>query len=242
MGAVDPNRRSTYLDQLPALFQEDARPDAPTFLGRLLLAFEHVLTGLGDVDDPGLEEVLDGTTDPSSGRTLAGVERHFDPGVRAGGAVLPREQRAPAEFLEWLAGWAAVELRDHMSEAQRREMIARAATLYRKRGTREGLEQLIAVQTGLRAQITDASTPRPAGGPDVAGRGPHFFHVHVTLPGGAIETIRRQREIVEAILDAEKPAHTWYELEVSTPELQVDVHSQIGVDTLIGKPRYAGGT
>jgi phage tail-like protein len=241
VAVLDPTRRSGYLDQLPALFQEDARPGAATFLGRLLLAFEHVLTGLGDVEDPGLEELLDGTVDAASGRTLAGIERHFDPGVRAGGTVLPPEQRAPVEFLEWLAGWAAVELRSHMSEGQRREMIARAATLYRKRGTREGLEQLIAAQTGLHAQITDASTPRPAGGPDVSDRGPHFFHVHVTLPDGAVESIRRQRQIVEAILDAEKPAHTWYELEVSTPELQVNVHSQIGVDTLVGKPKFVDG-
>jgi phage tail-like protein len=241
VSAVDPTRRSSYLEELPALFQEDAEPGAPTFLGRLLLAFEHVLTGLGDVDDPGLEEVLDGVVDPASGRTLAGIERYFDPGVRAGGALLAPEQRAPAEFLEWLAGWTAVALRSHMSERQQRELIARAATLYRMRGTREGLEQLIAVETGLRARITDASTPEQPGAPDVSGRGPHFFHVHVTLPGGSIDSIRRQREIVETILDAEKPAHTWYELEVSTPELQVDVHSQIGVDTLIGKPKYADG-
>jgi phage tail-like protein len=238
---VDATRRSGYLDQLPALFQEDAEPGAPTFLGRLLLAFEHVLTGLGDIDDPGLEEVLDGTVDPASGRTLAGIERYFDPGVRTGGTVLAPEQCAPAEFLEWLAGWVAVELRGNMSEPQRRDLIARAATLYSMRGTRQGLEQLIAVETGLRAQITDASTSQQPGAPDVSGRGPHFFHVHVTLPGGSIDSIRRQRKIVEAILDAEKPAHTWYELELSTPELQIDVHSQIGVDTLIGKPKYADG-
>lgn len=153
--------------------------------------------------------------------------------------MAPPEQRAPAEFLEWLARWVAVTLRSHMSESQRREMIARAIPLYRKRGTREGLEQLVAIQSALRATITDASSPRAPGAPDVSGRGPHFFHVQISLPSGSIEQRRRQREIVQEIVDAEKPAHTWYELEVIEPELQVGVTSRVGVDTLIGKPKYA---
>src|SRR4051794_17315049 len=137
MADIAPDRLSSYLDQLPALFQEgDAR-----FLGRFLLAFEHVLSGLGVIDDPGLEELLDGAAEPSGGRTMAGVERFFDPGVRGGGTLLGPEQRAPAEFLDWLAGWVGATLRGHMTETQRRELIARAVALYRKRGTREGLEQ-----------------------------------------------------------------------------------------------------
>ena len=232
MPPVDPARSSSYLDQLPALFQED---DTARFLGRFLLAFEHVLTGLGDIDDPGMEELLDGAVNLDEGRVLAGIERFFDPGLRDQGSMLGPEQRAPAEFLEWLARWVAVSLRGHMSEVQRRETVARAVPLYRKRGTREGLEQLVAIQAALRATVTDASTP---GAEDLSGRGPHFFHVQISLPSGTIEQRRRQREIVEEIVDAEKPAHTWYELEVIEPELQVGVTSRIGVDTLIGKPKY----
>ena len=235
--AVDPTRRSSYLDRLPAHFQEEDDASAPSFLGRLLLAFEHVLSGIGDVDEPGLEEVLDGATDRSDGRVLAGVERHFDPGVRAGGALLDEHQRTPEAFLEWLSRWVGVALRTDMTEVQRRETIARAAALYRKRGTREGLEQLLAVQASLAATVTDAASPPRPGAPDVAAEGPHFFHVLVTLTGSP-EAIGRQRAIVEAILDAEKPAHTWYRLEVVTPVLQVGVRSTVGVDTLIGKPDY----
>jgi phage tail-like protein len=234
---LDVNRRSSYLERLPALFQEG---DAE-FLGRLLLGFEHVLSGLGDVDDPGLEEVLDGAADPDSGRVLAGVERHFDPGVRAGRAELAPEQRAPAEFLEWLAGWVGVALRSHMTENQRREMVARAVALYRKRGTREGLEQLLAVQSGLKATITDAGSPRRDGAPDLSDKGPHYFHVEVSMSdlGGPIDVVKPLREILTAILDAEKPAHTTYDLDFKTVELQVGKTSHVGVDTLIGKPKYA---
>ena len=235
MSPVDPTRRSGYLEHLPAVFQEE---DTAQFLGRFLLAFEHVLSGLGDVDEPGIEELLDGAVDLDEGRVLAGIERFFDAGVRAEGGVLGPEQRAPAEFLEWLGRWVAVAFRSHMSESQRREMIAKAVQLYRKRGTREGLEQLIAIQAALRATITDAATPRPAGAPDLSERGPHFFHVLISLPAGPIAQRRRQREIVQGIVDAEKPAHTWYELDVIEPELQIGVTSHIGVDTLIGKPKY----
>jgi phage tail-like protein len=230
---VDPARTSSYLDLLPAFLQEG---DDGRFLGRFLLAFEHVLSGLGDVDDPGLEELLDGATDLDAGRVLAGIERFFDPGVRGAGTVLDAGQRAPLEFLEWLARWVGVSLRSHMGEAQRREMIARAVQLYRKRGTREGLEQLIGIQAALRATVTDAVTPSRPGGPDLSGRGPHFFHVQITLP--SIEQQKRQRAIVQEIVDAEKPAHTSYMLDVISPTLQIGVTSRVGVDTLIGKPDY----
>jgi P2-related tail formation protein len=233
-----PPSRSSYLDRLPAFVQDGETPGDDAFLARFLLAFEHVLSGIGNVDDPGLEELLDGATGSTTGRTLTGIERFFDAGLRPGGAVLPPEQRAPAEFLEWLARWVGVALRPYMSEPQRREMIARAVPLYRKRGTRDGLAQLLSIQSSLRATITDASTPPRPGAPDVSKQGPHFFHVQVSLPQGSIDQIRRQREILVEILDAEKPAHTWYRLDVATPELQIGKTSHIGVDTLIGKPRY----
>ena len=237
MAADDLPTRSSYVDLLPPLFQEDE--SGAEFLGRFLLAFEHVLSGLGDVDEPGLDEVLDGATGRTAGRVLAGVERYFDPGLRPEGAVLEPDQRAPAEFLEWLAAWVGMALRDDMGEAQRRELIARAVALYRKRGTREGLEELLSIQSSLRATITDVGKP-PASDPTGAGFAAHFFRVQVNLPAASIEAMGRQREILQRILDAEKPAHTWYELEVATPELQIGKTSHIGVDTLIGKSKKTG--
>jgi phage tail-like protein len=233
----EPPSRSSYVDLLPPLFQENE--DAAEFLGRFLLAFEHVLSGVGNVDEPGLNEVLDGATGRTTGRVLAGVERYFDPGLRREGAVLAPEQRAPAEFLEWLAAWVGMALRGDMGEAQRRELIARAVPLYRKRGTREGLEELLSIQSSLRATITDAGKPPPED-PTGASFGAHFFRVQVNLPAASIDTIGGQREIIARILDAEKPAHTWYQLDVATPELQIGKTSHIGVDTLIGKPKKPG--
>ena len=76
-----PGQASRYLDYLPAIYQQDAQIGQPNFLGRFLLAFEQMLTGLGDVDVPGLEEILEGLVDPVSGAIqLAGIQRYLDPG------------------------------------------------------------------------------------------------------------------------------------------------------------------
>jgi hypothetical protein len=104
---------SQYLDYLPGIYQGGSEPGKPNFLGRFLLAFEQLLTGLGDqaVDAQGnalragLEELLDGIADPDrpGAYLLAGSERYFEPGPD-----LDPTQRAPADFLPWLAGWVAL--------------------------------------------------------------------------------------------------------------------------------------
>ena len=48
------------------------------------------------------------------------------------------------------------------------------------------------------------------------------------------EQLNQQRQVVEAIINMEKPSHTYYKLEVETPIFQIGKHSRIGVDTLIG--------
>lgn len=206
-------RASAWLDHLPAIYREGAQPD---FLGRFLLAFEHLLTGLGDAEEPGLDELIDR------------VHEYFDP------------QRTPAGFLEWLAGWVAVSLRGDLDSlagsgeetdearaarerrAMARATIAHAVPLYRLRGTRRGLEELIRLFTGgLSPTITE-----PAGEP-------HFFHVLLRLPHPDPAMRGRVEALVRAVVDVEKPAHTLYRLDVVTPALQIGVHSQIGVDTLL---------
>jgi phage tail-like protein len=219
-----PGRLSSYLDYLPAIFQAEPA-EQPAFLGRFLLAFEKILSGLGDVNEPGLEEILDGIVDHNGQTQLAGIERYFDPGVNPDNSLAEEQQRAPTEFLDWLAGWVALTLRADLDEDRRRRLIARVVPLYKLRGTRAGLSQMIQIYTSLPPTITE-----PA--PD--GEQVHFFAVQIRLATPEPSVIAGQRRLVQAIIDQEKPAHTYYSLEVITPSLQIGTTSTIGVDTLLG--------
>src|SRR5262245_36803958 len=108
---------SSYLDYLPALFQQDAPPGRTNWLGRFLLAFEAIFTGAGDPSAPGLEEQLDGVGDGA----VRGIERTFEPGPG-----MDDGQRAPSEFLEWLSQWVALSLRADVDEERQRVLIANA--------------------------------------------------------------------------------------------------------------------
>jgi len=227
-----PGRASTYLDHLPAVFREQSDRCEPGFLGRFLLAFEHVLTGVGDPAQPGLDELLDR------------VPGYLDP------------EHTPAPFLDWLAGWVGLTLRADLetgapglesgeADAQRREraraLVAAAIPLHRLRGTRRGLEELVRILTGGLSPSIDemaaafqVGVSSTVGANTVLGGGvPHFFHVLLRLPQPNPQARRRVEELVRAILDLEKPAQTRYRLDVLTPAMQLGVHSRIGVDTLL---------
>lgn len=234
-----PGQASRYLAYLPAIYQQDAQLNEPNFLGRFLLGFEQILTGLGEIHEPGLEEMLDGIVDPVSGTLrLAGLQRYFDPSPTA-----PDSARAPVEFLEWLSGWVALSLRGDLDELTQRELIARAVSLYRLRGTKRGLEEIIAIYTRLGVTIDELGTAFQLGktstiGVDTLldGGGPHFFRVLIRLPTPDPEQQRKSLQVVRAIIDLEKPAHTHYAVDVETPSLQLGVHSTVGVDTLLSPP------
>jgi phage tail-like protein len=219
--AIDLKASSSYLQYLPAIFADDtANPDNP-FLGRFLLAFEQVLTGLkGSETEPpqGLEEII------------AAIPSLFDP------------LATPPEFLSWLAGWMALSLRADWREDQQRQFLANIVPLYRRRGTRQNLIDLLKIYTGLEPNITEgADTIFQIGvhstvGVDTQfdGSAPHYFRVTVTIPNPDPATLQRQNQIIRALIDQEKPAHTAYDYYPIHTTMQIGVHSQVGVDTLLG--------
>jgi phage tail-like protein len=185
------------------------RQDA--FLGRFLLAFEEILSDL--------EKQLDG------------IHHYYDP------------EQTPVEFLEWLSGWVALSLRADLNDDQRRDFIAKAVPLYRLRGTKQGLETLIQIYTALPPAIHEFNRPFQIGvhstiGVDTVldGGAPHFFKVTIRLAKPDPGERKRKQEVVTAIIDMEKPAHTFYVLDVVTPIFQIGEHSTIGVDTLLSPP------
>jgi phage tail-like protein len=212
--AIESTTTSSLLKLLPSIFNEEP------FLGRFLLAFEQVLTGLDDAPDgqDGLEE------------TIAGIASLFD----------ARQTRE--DFIPWLAGWVALGLRADWTVAQKRDFLAKIVPLYRRRGTRENLADLLKIYTGLTPVITGVEeTEFQIGvhstiGKDtwIDGMPPHRFKVTVTMPNPDQKTLQRQTQIARALIDLQKPAHTTYELEIVFNTMQIGVRSTVGVDTLLG--------
>ena len=205
------------LDYLPAIYQEDY------FLRQFLQAFDDILLG-GDSDPQGLEQ------------TIAQVSQLFD----------PQTTPAPPEtdFLSWLAEWTAFTVRNDLTQDQQRTFIAQVIPLYRRRGTMKNLKDLLNIfvigeATILEPGVTEfqiGKTSKIGVDTFIAGGAPHYFEVEINIPG----YLPHQIEIARALIELEKPAHTYYKLTsryLST--IQIGKQSTIGVDTVLGIPKAA---
>ena len=151
------------------------------------------------------------------------IRHYFDPGM------------TPDGFLPWLASWLGLELDERMSTERRRQLIRSAVSLYRRRGTRQALQEHLEIYTGGQAQIVEHRAndfrlgPDARLGPGIAlGRDnmPHTFTVILYLPPISAsaededEQARREsarRRSIEAIIEMGKPAHTGYKLIIRQP-------------------------
>jgi phage tail-like protein len=105
---------------------------------------------------------------------------------------------APPGFLPWLEKWFRLPPGASWGEEQRRIFLKEAHLLYSRRGTRWALERALEIYLGRAPEITD----------DAEELEPFTFRVKIPL---------RRREVkpdlIEAIIEASKPAHTTYILE-----------------------------
>lgn len=237
------NEESKYLKFLPDVYREDSETVGAKFMGRFLNAFERALAG--DSTDPngprGVEELL------------GKVQGYFDPTV------------APPQFIDWLASWVALELEqssdwmqddfgltrqtedqlvplDSARVTRNRKLIQDATTLYRTRGTKAGIEAYLNLYAGdipvVLNELTDlfqVGVTSTVGSGAMIGERPHYFQVKVTVPAPNPVILAQYKRSVRAIIDSEKPAHTFYDLLIDTPTMQISpTGSQVGVNTLLG--------
>ncbi|HEV7475354.1 MAG TPA: phage tail protein [Pyrinomonadaceae bacterium] len=64
-------------------------------------------------------------------------------------------QSAPLEFLDWLAGWLALDLDERWSEEKKRRALTIAFDLYGRRGTPAGLRDALQFFAGVQAHIEE---------------------------------------------------------------------------------------
>jgi phage tail-like protein len=189
--------KGSYLQHMPRVYQEQDE-----LMGRFLMLFESFWRPI--------EAQIDN------------FPYYFDP------------EFTPAELLPWLATWVDLTLDERWPEEKRRRLLSSAVALYRQRGTRLGLQQYLEIYTGARVQISEHGANNfTLGAHARLGLGvalgtlnmPHTFTVTAFLPAAdttgltaaekqRLETDRRR--MLEMIIEAEKPAHTSYNLRLES--------------------------
>lgn len=121
---------------------------------------------------------------------------------------------APADFLEWLAGWVGVVPDESWSLERRRALVGEAAGLYGLRGTVRGLVGLVrlVVDGTVEVQESGAAAWSPVPNGDLPGSAAPSLKVRVRVADGGV--VDRQR--LEAVVSSAKPAHVPHEIEVVT--------------------------
>jgi len=151
---------------------------------------------------------------------VAGIEKQVDDMPKL---FDPWETKS--EFLPWLASWVALQLDPAWSERQARSLIRHIVSIYKQRGTLRGLQRYLQIYVGSNVTIEELPPEEPT---------IHQFRLIIDYPSyEPYDRVRRAREI-RSIVDREKPAHTYYELTINNPTMQIGVHSKIGVDTILG--------
>jgi phage tail-like protein len=156
-------------------------------------------------------------------QVLLGLERQIDDISK-----LFHPLTTQADFLPWLSSWVAFTLRADLQEPEQRAFLAKVVSLYRRRGTKQNLLDLLAIFT--RAEPSEVVEGAADPGVDA----PHFFRVTINLKRAPPAEQLHQFAISRALVDLEKPAHTDYELKFVFPSMKVGFFSTVGRDTLLG--------
>ncbi|RZN44152.1 MAG: hypothetical protein EFT35_00420 [Methanophagales archaeon ANME-1-THS] len=159
-------------------------------------------------------------------------------------------EATPAEFLAWLGTWVGAVFDESWSAEKRRRFLQQAAALYKKRGTRAGLEEIIEIYTGYKPMIVEnaqlyrqntatrtscgvnkelkSSLEHLFGAPT-----PHRFCVLLHPPQVRTEA---QLKTIKSIIETEKPAHTAAGVVVLQPWFYLHLHTYLGINTYLSQP------
>lgn len=158
---------------------------------------------------------------------LRGVAANFD------------VETAPGEMLAELASWVGIENTYIWKEEILRRFLAEGVSLYKRRGTRQGLARFIALYTGEIPYIVEHHQILPfrkePGRFQVLkklyGSSPYVFTV---LLREKIVGAPRQQKALVRLIEQLKPAHMETKIVFMKPNLFVEQYSYLGINSVLG--------
>lgn len=104
---------------------------------------------------------------------------------------------APPDFLPWLADWFSITFDSSWTVEQKRQLLVEANKIFARRGTAWALSRVLEIYTGHEPEILDLEKDQD----------PFTFTVKLPVTEKEVD-----RQLIEQIIDANKPAHTSYNL------------------------------
>lgn len=151
------------------------------------------------------------------------------------------------EFLQWLGEWIGTEDTYIWNEKQLRYLISNGVTLYKKRGTKEYISDMIALYTGVKPYIVENYQVQPFKNGHNAQMfynnlyGESAYQFTVIVNEKEIPTPKEYKTLLRIIENA-KPAHMSVNAVVLKPYLFLDKYSYLGINSVLGQYRNAGLT
>lgn len=147
---------------------------------------------------------------------------------------------AEGKFLNWLAEWIAIEESYIWSEEQLRRLLADGISLYKRRGTRQGVIDFVTLYTGERPFLLEAhqlqyfrkDRKQAERLHRLYGSNPYSFTVLVREE--VLHSVQKQKTLIQ-IIEGIKPVHMELNLVMIKPYIFLDGHSYLGVNSILGK-------
>ena len=165
-------------------------------------------------DDKNMEEFLhifEDIINPIE-NSVDNLELYFDPLL------------TPEPVLSWLASWLGLVLDENLPLERRRKLVGSAAELYRWRGTKKGLSEYLSIYTGNTPEISESvagmrlDRDTRLGINTVLGSSGKGSQFQVSLK--LEDDSQISLNTIKSIIDAEKPAHAVYTLQVTQNNVQ----------------------
>ena len=157
------------------------------------------------------------------------LEKYFDADVVSG------------DFLRWLGSWLAVAADENWAEKKVRQLIKKAPRLYKKRGTRGGIQEILEIYTGEKPFVIEQFQFKCEAAEkdykDLLNRlyGTDPYEFSILLKPFLIKSAG-ERSTVKNIADSEKPAYTRANVIILEPWINLDLYTYLGVNTYLSKP------
>lgn len=138
--------------------------------------------------------------------TLDNLAAYFDP------------YTAPDDFVEFLSLWVGIEFEASWSMQRRRDVIAHAVDLHRRRGTVRGIREAVALVTNAAVEVRENGGSAWAQAPGADLPGDPTPRLVVRIAAEDLPDLERRR--IDALVSAVKPAHVPHTIELGPVEVE----------------------